>query len=63
MRQEIFYTFFYVLYVIYAFLCIPVFLALNVIAGFRIFLLQKIKVLMGVFSTEINACSYACFFI
>lgn len=23
MRQEIFYTFFYVLYVIYAFLCIP----------------------------------------
>ena len=63
MRQEIFYTFLFVLYVIYAFLCIPAFLALNVIAGFRIFLLQKIKVLMGVFSTEINACSYACFFI
>lgn len=63
MRQEIFYTFLYALYIIYVFLCIPAFLALNVIAGFRIFLLQKIKVLMGVFSTEINACSYACFFI
>ena len=63
MRQEIFYTFLCSLYVIYVFLCIPAFLALNVIAGFRIFLLQKIKVLMGVFSTEINACSYACFFI
>lgn len=63
MRQEIFYTFLFVLYIIYAFLCTSAFLALNVIAGFRIFLLQKIKVLMGVFSTEINACSYACFFI
>lgn len=41
MRQEIFYTFFYILYIIYALLCIPVFLALNVIAGFRIFLTAK----------------------
>ena len=37
MRQEIFYTFLFVLYIIYAFLCTSAFLALNVIAGFRIF--------------------------
>ena len=41
MRQEIFYTFLCVLYAIYAFLCIYAFLALNVVAGFRVFKTAK----------------------